>query len=307
MSVNKPYKPFIIACIPAYNEEATIAKVIIQTQKYVDKIIVCDDGSSDLTGLIAERLGAEVIRHERNLGKGAALRSLFKKAKELKAEIIVTLDADFQHDPADIPKLIKPILDGEADVVVGSRYFKEKPFGEKMPKYRRVGLKALDHFVNWLGKLPVKDTQSGFRAYSLKALMAITPAEMDMSVDSEILMRAAEKGLKILEVPIKVSYLTPKPSKHTPLYHALQVFSGALKFASIRHPLIFYGVPGLIALAIGLFSGFMAIKLYLAKRYFSIPFSFLAVTFGISGLLLLFTAVILFTIISILREQYLKS
>jgi len=124
MSVNKPYKPFIIACIPAYNEEATIAKVIIQTQKYVDKIIVCDDGSSDLTGLIAERLGAEVIRHERNLGKGAALRSLFKKAKELKAEIIVTLDADFQHDAADIPKLIKPILDGEADVVVGSRYFK---------------------------------------------------------------------------------------------------------------------------------------------------------------------------------------
>lgn len=91
MSVNKP---FIIACIPAYNEEATIAKVIIQAQKYADKIIVCDDGSSDLTGLIAERLGADVIRHERNLGKGAALRSLFKKAKELKAGIIVTLDAD---------------------------------------------------------------------------------------------------------------------------------------------------------------------------------------------------------------------
>ena len=225
----------------------------------------------------------------------------------MKAEIIVTLDADAQHDATDIPRLIKPILEGKADVVIGSRYFKGELTGEKMPQYRKIGLKVLDHFVKRLGKLPIKDTQSGFRAYNLKALMAITPAEMDMSVDSEILMRAAEKGLKILEVPIKVSYSTPKPSKHTPLYHALQVLSGALKFASIRHPLIFYGIPGMISLGIGMFSGFMAIKLYLAKRYFSIPFTLLSVTFGISGLLLLFTAVILFTIISILREQYLKS
>jgi glycosyltransferase involved in cell wall biosynthesis len=87
-------KPSIIVCIPARNEEKTIAKVIVQAQKYAGKVIVCDDGSSDLTGLIAERLGADVIKHERNLGKGAALRSLFKKAKELKAEIIVTLDTN---------------------------------------------------------------------------------------------------------------------------------------------------------------------------------------------------------------------
>ncbi|MEM2843728.1 MAG: glycosyltransferase family 2 protein, partial [Candidatus Bathyarchaeia archaeon] len=94
----KANKPFVIACIPAYNEEATIAKVIIQAQKYVDKVILCDDGSNDYTGLIAERLGAEVIKHERRLGKGAALRILFKKAEDLEAGIVVTLDADGQHD-----------------------------------------------------------------------------------------------------------------------------------------------------------------------------------------------------------------
>jgi glycosyltransferase involved in cell wall biosynthesis len=264
---------------------------------------VCDDGSNDLTGIIAERLGADVIRHERSLGKGGALRSLFKKAKESNAEIIVTLDADGQHDPADMPRLIEPILEGRADVVVGSRYLKGEPVGVKMPRYRRVGLKALDRLVKRLGKLPVEDTQSGFRAYSLKALMAISPVEMDMSVDSEVLMKAAEKGLKILEVPIKVSYSAPKPSKHTPLYHALQVLSGALKFASIRHPLIFYGTPGLILLAVGVFCSFMTIKLYLAKAYFSIPFTLLAIASLLSGLLLSFTAIILFTIISVVRER----
>jgi glycosyltransferase involved in cell wall biosynthesis len=90
-------KPFIIACIPAYNEEKTIAKVIIKTQKYVDKVIVCDDGSKDMTSEIAERLGAIVIKHERNMGKGEALRNLFKKAIELNADIVITLDGDGQH------------------------------------------------------------------------------------------------------------------------------------------------------------------------------------------------------------------
>ncbi|MEM2613688.1 MAG: glycosyltransferase family 2 protein, partial [Nitrososphaerota archaeon] len=112
----------VIACIPAYNEEKTIAKVILKTKKYVDKVIVCDDGSIDMTAEIAEALGAEVIRHERNMGYGAAISSLFKKAVEEGADIMVTLDGDGQHDPDEIPKLIKPIVEDEADVVIGSRF-----------------------------------------------------------------------------------------------------------------------------------------------------------------------------------------
>jgi glycosyltransferase involved in cell wall biosynthesis len=301
MSVNKP---FIIACIPAYNEEATIAKVIIQAKKYADKVIVCDDGSSDYTGEIAERLGAEVIRHERNMGKGAAFRSLFKRARELDADVMVTLDADGQHDARDIPRVVKPILEGEADVVVGSRYVGEALAAEGIPPRRRLGLKFIGGFVKRLGKLPVRDTQSGFRAYGPRAISTLLPAEMDMSVDSEVLMRAYEQGLRLMEVPISISYAVPKASKYASLYHGLQVLSGAIKFASIRHPLMFYGSPGLIFLGIGLAAGLMAVKLYMAKRYFSIPFALLTVTFTISGLLLLFTAIILFTITSALRERY---
>jgi hypothetical protein len=198
---------------------------------------------------------------------------------------------------------VKPILEGEADVVVGSRYVGEALAADGIPPRRRLGLRFIGGFVKRLGKLPVKDTQSGFRAYGPRAISTLLPAEMDMSVDSEILMKAAEKGLKILEVPVKVSYSAPRPSKHTPLYHALQVLSGALKFASIRHPLIFYGAPGLTLLAAGVFCGFMAVKLYSVKAYFSVPFTLLAIAFTLSGLLLLFTAIILFTIISVVREK----
>ncbi|MEM4234770.1 MAG: glycosyltransferase family 2 protein, partial [Candidatus Methanomethylicaceae archaeon] len=117
--------PLVIACIPAYNEERNIASVLLKTMKYVDKVIVCDDGSLDMTGEIAERLGAEVIRHERNMGYGAALRSLFKRSAELDPDVMVTIDADSQHNPEDIKRLTDPVLKGEADIVIGSRLLVE--------------------------------------------------------------------------------------------------------------------------------------------------------------------------------------
>ena len=115
-------KPFTIACIPAFNEEGRIASVIVRARRRVDAVVVCDDGSGDLTGEIAEGLGAVVVRHGRNLGKGAALRSAFLRARELGADVVVMLDADGQHDPEEIPGLVEPILKGAADMVVGSRY-----------------------------------------------------------------------------------------------------------------------------------------------------------------------------------------
>jgi len=119
-------RPFIIACIPAFREDASIARVIVKTLRYVDRVIVCDDGSPDMTAEIAERLGVEVIRHERNLGYGAALCSLFKRARELDPDVMVTLDADLQHDPDEIPKVLSPILRSEADVVIGSRFLADE-------------------------------------------------------------------------------------------------------------------------------------------------------------------------------------
>ena len=112
----------MVVGIPAFNEEKTIARVVLEARKYADIVVVCDDGSSDLTGEIAENLGAVVIHHEHNCGYGAAMQSLFKKARELKADVLVTLDSDGQHNPAEIPRLVKPIEDGDAEVVLGSRF-----------------------------------------------------------------------------------------------------------------------------------------------------------------------------------------
>jgi len=195
-------KPFIVACIPAYNEEKTIAKIIIQAQNYVDKVILCDDGSSDFTYEIAKRLGAEVIRHDKRLGKGLALKDLFKKALELKADIVITLDADGQHDPREIPKLIKPILSGKAELVVGARII--EPF--KAPFYRRFGRKVLDMLTSYASIKSLKDTQSGFRAYSRKAIELIEISESGFGVDSEILIKAKSLGIKLAQVPIKNIY-----------------------------------------------------------------------------------------------------
>ena len=115
----------IVACIPAYNEEKTIAKIVIGARKYVHQVIVGDDGSDDMTAEIAESLGAIVVRHGDNLGKGAILRSLFEASLKAGATVVVTLDADGQHDPRDIPIVVRPVLDGKADLSIGARFSAE--------------------------------------------------------------------------------------------------------------------------------------------------------------------------------------
>ena len=119
-------EPVTVVGIPAFNEEKTIARVVLEAQKYADKVVVCDDGSSDMTAEIAERLGADVARHEQNLGYGAAIQSLFRRARELGADVLVTLDTDGQHDPREVPNVVKPILEGKANVVIGSRFVDER-------------------------------------------------------------------------------------------------------------------------------------------------------------------------------------
>ena len=137
---NKLESSSVFAGIPAYNEERTIGKIIVNVRRYVDKVIVVDDGSTDDTALIAEGLGVTVLRHDRNRGKGEALRTMFKLAKDLHAKALVTLDADAQHDPRDIPRVIQPIINGTADLVVASRKMQQEP----IPKLRRAGHKILD-------------------------------------------------------------------------------------------------------------------------------------------------------------------
>ena len=124
--------------IPAYNEEKNIASIIVKLKKIAQKIIVCNDGSTDLTGEIAQKLGAVVINHPKNLGYGSGIRSIFQKAKEIDSDILVTFDADGQHQVEDIKKVIEPILKNEVDVVIGSRYMENK--NVSTPEYRKIGI-----------------------------------------------------------------------------------------------------------------------------------------------------------------------
>jgi len=293
-------KWFVIACIPAYNEESTIAKVILETMKYVDKIIVCNDGSTDMTGEIAEKLGALVITHERNLGYGAAISDLFKEARKINADIVVTLDADGQHDPNDIPRLIKPIIEGEADIVIGSRFLTRES-REEVPNYRKIGIKAITEIVKKASFEEITDAQSGFRAYNKKTLELIQLVEQGMGVSTEMLLKAKSKGLRVREVPIIVKY--GKKPRRNPVIHWLDVTLSTIKFMSIRHPLIFYGIPGVIALLTALVFWIWTLQIFTTTRQIVTNIALIAIGATIVGLMLLTTAMILWVLVSLIKER----
>jgi glycosyltransferase involved in cell wall biosynthesis len=281
----------IVAGIPAFNEEKSIASVIIVTKRHVDRVIVCDDGSTDMTGEIASSLGAQIIRHAKNMGKGEALRSLFIEAEKENPDVFVTIDADGQHDPDEIPKLVELVHQG-ADVVVGSRYY------EDIPRMRRVG----NDILNIASATGVNDTQSGFRAYNGHRLGELVPVEMGMGVDTEILRRAKDKGMKIVEVPISVDYEDNTPTK-TPIYHGLDALLSTVKQLSIRHPLLFYGLPGGVSLLIAVGFWWWTLTAFAANRSIITNVAIVAAAFTIVGLVLMAVAIILWVLISVVRER----
>ena len=286
--------------IPAYNEEKNIAVIITKLKKCTDKIIVCDDGSDDLTGKIAEGLGATVISHVTNKGYGAAINSLFLKAKELKTEVLVTFDADGQHRIEDIPIVTEPIMNNKAELVIGSRFLDTK--SEDMPNYRKVGIKIITKVTNLSIKKDLTDSQSGFRAYSMKALNEITLSDDGMGVSTEILIKANNIGLKIVEVPIKVNY-PGDTSTHDPISHGASVILSTIKFTSIHNPLKFYGIPGVIFLIVGL--GFVGwtIQIYSESQHIITNVSLIGIGCIVLGTVLLMTGVILFSIVTVVNGK----
>ena len=286
--------------IPAYNEEKNIALIITKLKKITDSIIVCDDGSSDLTGEIARELGAIVISHPKNMGYGAAIRSLFLKATELDLDGLITMDADGQHRIEDVNSVFKPINDEVADIVIGSRFLDKK--SEEMPNYRKVGIKIITKVTNLSIKEKLTDSQSGFRAYSKKALQKVIPSDVGMGVSTEILIKASNLELKVTEVPIKVHY-DVDTSTHNPVSHGTSVILSTIKFTSIHNPLKFYGIPGIIFLIIGL--GFIAwtLQIYAESQVIITNISLIGIGCIVLGAVLLMTAVILFSIVTVVSEK----
>jgi glycosyltransferase involved in cell wall biosynthesis len=289
----------IIVGIPAYNEQKNIASIIIKLKKNVNEIIVCDDGSSDDTNEIAKELGASVIQHKKNLGYGASIKSIFLKAKEMKADILVTFDADGQHRVKDIENIIDPIQKNEADVVIGSRFLNQE---SNMPKYRKIGIKTITGITNKTLGQKLSDSQSGFRAYNKKALTDIVPVETGMGVSTEILIKASKNNLRIKEVPIVVLY-EGDTSTHNPVSHGASVIFSTIKFTSIEHPIKFYGVPGISFLSLGLIFIFWTLQLFSESGTIVTNVALIGIGSIVIGIVLMVTATILYSIISVVREQ----
>ncbi|MHB8567549.1 MAG: glycosyltransferase family 2 protein [Nitrososphaerales archaeon] len=288
-----------VACIPAYLEERSIAKVVIGSKKYVDSVIVCDDGSSDMTATIAEMLGAKVVRHKVNVGKGEALRSLFIASRELDVDVMITIDGDGQHDPDEIPRLLEPIVNGTADIVVGSRFLGDK---NAIPSHRKIGNKLL----NSLTVSGISDTQCGFRAYGREAIQSILPSEMGMGADSEILMEASRQHLRIVEVPVSVKYGIGGTSKRNAAYHIIDVFASIIKIITIKRPLLTFGGAGIILIIIGSYFAERAFQLLTATETVTnllLTYGLIAFALFLTGFLTLFTGIILFSMSSLMRRE----
>lgn len=213
----------IIAAIPAYNEAACISKIVRDTRKYVDQVIVIDDGSVDGTNKVAEEAGAFVIRHKTNLGKGIAVNTAFQVAREIRPLAMVLLDGDGQHDPGAIHLLLKPIYHEQADMVVGSRFL----IHNHIPKYRVLGQTVLNLCTNLGSGIKLSDSQSGFRAFSGKAIESLTFYEKGFAVETEMQFRAKEHGLKVTEVPIATNY--NGKTKRSPVVHGFSVLFRVIK------------------------------------------------------------------------------
>ena len=288
----------IIIGIPAYNEEKNIASLLIKLKKISENIIVCNDGSNDLTGKIAKELGATVIEHERNLGYGSAIKSIFLKAREINADVLVTFDADGQHRIEDINAILEPIKNNAADIVIGSRFLNNN---QEIPKYREIGIKAITKLTNVTGGTKITDSQSGFRAYSKKILEEIEPKESGMGISTEILIKTQKAGFIITEVPITILY-EGDTSTHNPISHGSSVILSTLKYVAIERPLIFYGIPGIIFLLIGLAFGVWTIQIYSEQGQVITNIALVGVGGVIMGTILMLTATILYSIVSVVKH-----
>ena len=285
--------------IQAFNEEKNIASIITKLSSIADTILVCNDGSTDLTSSIAEKIGAVVINHEKNLGYGAAIRSLFLKAKDLDGDILVTFDADGQHRIDDIKNVIKPIANEEADLVIGSRFLDESE--KEVPQYRKVGIKVITKITNASIKKQLTDSQSGFRAYSRKIISELNPSETGMGVSTEILIKASSKDFRIAEVPIKIIY-EGNTSTHNPITHGSSVIISTIKYTSLQRPLTFYGIPSIIFLILGGVFSYLAIQFYVEVGRLNTNLTIISASTVLIGVVLLITAILLFSLVSIVRE-----
>lgn len=280
--------PQIAVAIPAYNEERFIGSVVIQALRQTMTVLVIDDGSRDATAYIAEEAGATVLRHPVNMGKSQAVNTALSWARQHNIDSLVFIDGDGQHRPDEIEQVLLPVLEGQADIVVGSRFLSVK---SSIPAYRRVGQHALTAATNLASSINVSDSQSGFRAFSRAAIELLHFDGTGLSVESEMQFLIKEHNLKVAEVPISVIYA--EKAKRNPFSHGIQIISNIAKLISQHRPLFFFGLAGFALMLLGGVFGLITYDTYFKTYKLAIGYSLISVMLLVIGTLCLFVGLIL--------------
>ncbi len=290
----------LVAVIPAYNEEVAIGSVVLKTKRYVDKVIVVDDGSKDRTAEVAMLAGAEVLRLEKNCGKAYAMMKGLERAKELDYSVVVLLDGDGQHEPDELPLIVYYVLEDEADLIIGSRFLKNN----SIPRYRRLGQKILNMATNLGSECRITDSQSGFRALNRRALEALDDFESEgYNIESDMIAHLSAKGLRIKEVPISVRYEVPNKHKKNPVSHGIDVLTNIVGLIGYKRPLLSFGVIGFASVVVGLTLGFWAFSTYYASGKLPFGPSIGCALFLILGLLCIMSGLILNSLVQIMKAR----
>lgn len=282
-----------VAAIPCFNEELSVAGLVLRARRHVDQVIVVDDGSTDRTAEVAHLAGAIVLQHAHNIGKGAAVRTAFRFAASNGSKHLILIDGDGQHDPDEIPALLAPLRrpTDTPDVVFGFR------FGDRtqMPLYRRMGKRVLDYATSVSSGGPVTDSQCGFRGFGPRAIavMAERLHSQRFSVESETVTLARESGMRTENVPVTCRYDGIDGSSQNPVAHGTQVLNQLFVFLTMRRPLLTVGIPGLLLVLLASFWGLRMLQTYDDVGVFVMSYALAAATFAILGGIMIATALML--------------
>ncbi len=295
---DKPMKNMtkILVCIPAYNAETTISEAVKKCKKFVDVVLVINDGSTDNTESVARLAGAEIITHKKNRGYGGAIKTGLIAGVKRNAKITITFDADLQHDASDIPKLIEPIISEKADIVIGSRFLGHK---HNVKSYRKFGIKFITSLVNIYTKNKIHDTESGLRAYNQESLKKIVPTleTEGMGMSAEIILRASVKDLLIFEIPVIIHYPDGiNTSTHNPVKHGIHVVLTILKLTIETRPIPAFGIPSLFFFIASIISSAFVINFYNEMNRLPLGLTVFTVLLVSVGFFLILAAMILYVL-----------
>ena len=294
-------RPHIMVAMPAFNEEKSVGRIVTYAKKYAHLVVVVNDCSTDDTANCAEKAGALVINHATNQGYGGAALTAFQTAQKYQPDVMILMDADGQHNPEDIPRFVAKIQEGH-DVVLGSRYL-EKESKEMIPLYRKIGMRALDVSTHMSAKtLETTDALCGFRAFNQNAYSRIHHLDSKFHGSTDIIVQLSEQGMNFGEIPVNVRYDLGDTSTKSPVSLGLDLLSGILQMISLKRPLLFFGLPGVLITIIGVVLCILALTVYFGSGVFATTLTLASLMLVMLGLLLCSVSMILFAIAGAVKE-----